>query len=88
MDEGPAPGTLKTVSDDSTAASLPSRPLRSWFLWRPMARWVLRATLVIVGVFGGFLAFGFLGLFVGPAVLAVAFTLVQAWRAEGPPPEA
>lgn len=43
-------------------------------------------TLVIVGVFGGFLAFGFLGLFVGPAVLAVAFTLVQAWRAEGPPP--
>ena len=38
-------------------------------------------TLVILGVFGGFLSFGFLGLFIGPALLAVAFTLVQAWRA-------
>nr|WP_268894146.1 AI-2E family transporter [Pseudoroseomonas coralli] len=38
-------------------------------------------TLVILGVFGGFLSFGFLGLFIGPALLAVAFTLLRAWRA-------
>ena len=38
-------------------------------------------TLVILGVFGGFFSFGFLGLFIGPALLAVAFTLLQAWRA-------
>lgn len=36
--------------------------------------------LVILGVFGGFLSFGFLGLFVGPSLLAVVYTLVQAWR--------
>ena len=36
--------------------------------------------LVILGVFGGFLSFGFLGLFIGPSLLAVAFTLLAAWR--------
>ena len=36
--------------------------------------------LVILGVFGGFLSFGFLGLFIGPSLLAVAFTLFGAWR--------
>jgi predicted PurR-regulated permease PerM len=45
-------------------------------------------TLVILGVFGGFLSFGFLGLFNGPALLAVAFTLHQAWRAQAAPSEA
>ena len=38
--------------------------------------------LVIVGVFGGFLSFGFLGLFVGPVLIAVAYALLVAWRAE------
>ena len=42
-------------------------------------------TLVILGVFGGFLSFGFLGLFIGPALLAFAYTLLQAWRASGSP---
>jgi predicted PurR-regulated permease PerM len=37
--------------------------------------------LVILGVFGGFLSFGFLGLFIGPTLLAVAFELLAAWRA-------
>jgi predicted PurR-regulated permease PerM len=35
--------------------------------------------LIIVGVIGGLLAFGLVGLFVGPVVLAVTFTLVDAW---------
>jgi predicted PurR-regulated permease PerM len=38
-------------------------------------------SLTILGVFGGFVAFGFLGLFVGPTLIAVFFTLLQAWRA-------
>jgi predicted PurR-regulated permease PerM len=38
-------------------------------------------SLTILGVFGGFLAFGFLGLFVGPTLIAIMFTLLQAWRA-------
>ena len=37
--------------------------------------------LVILGVFGGFLSLGFLGLFVGPALLAAAFNLLRSWRA-------
>lgn len=44
--------------------------------------------LVILGVFGGFVSLGFLGLFVGPALLAVAFTVLQAWRAQAPQEEA
>jgi predicted PurR-regulated permease PerM len=36
--------------------------------------------LIILGVFGGFMAFGFLGLFIGPTLIAVAFTLLNAWR--------
>lgn len=38
--------------------------------------------LVIVGVFGGFLSFGFLGLFIGPVLIAIAYALLVAWRQE------
>jgi predicted PurR-regulated permease PerM len=38
-------------------------------------------SLTILGVFGGFIAFGFLGLFTGPTLIAIMFTLLQAWRA-------
>jgi predicted PurR-regulated permease PerM len=37
-------------------------------------------SLTILGVFGGFVSFGFLGLFIGPTLIAVAFTLLNAWR--------
>lgn len=36
--------------------------------------------LIILGVFGGLVAFGFLGLFIGPALLAVAHGLLRAWQ--------
>jgi predicted PurR-regulated permease PerM len=39
--------------------------------------------LIIAGVIGGMLAFGIVGLFVGPVVLAVAYTLFTAWISEG-----
>jgi predicted PurR-regulated permease PerM len=38
--------------------------------------------LVFVGVIGGLIAFGLVGIFVGPVVLAVAYTLLQAWVGE------
>ena len=41
-------------------------------------------SLTMLGVFGGFIAFGFLGLFIGPTLIAVAFILLQAWRANSP----
>ena len=37
-------------------------------------------SLTILGVFGGFLAFGFLGLFIGPTLIAIMFTVLLAWR--------
>jgi predicted PurR-regulated permease PerM len=37
--------------------------------------------LVFLGVLGGAVAFGFMGLFLGPTLLAVGFTLVQEWSA-------
>ena len=38
--------------------------------------------LILVGVIGGLVAFGVLGLFLGPVILAVTFTLLQHWVAE------
>jgi predicted PurR-regulated permease PerM len=35
--------------------------------------------LVLLGVTGGVLAFGFVGLFIGPALLAVGFSLLRDW---------
>jgi predicted PurR-regulated permease PerM len=35
--------------------------------------------LVVLGVFGGIIAFGFIGIFIGPPMLAVGLTLIQLW---------
>ena len=40
--------------------------------------------LIFAGVIGGLFAFGLLGLFVGPVILAVAYTLLDAWVAVAP----
>ncbi|QGW20120.1 AI-2E family transporter [Stutzerimonas degradans] len=39
----------------------------------------LPLVVVLLGVFGGVLAFGFMGLFLGPTLLAVAFSLLGDW---------
>jgi predicted PurR-regulated permease PerM len=39
--------------------------------------------LIFSGVIGGLVAFGLVGIFVGPVVLAVAFTLLEAWIRDG-----
>ena len=38
--------------------------------------------LMLLGVIGGLLAFGVLGLFSGPVILAVTYTLLQHWVTE------
>ena len=38
--------------------------------------------LIFAGVIGGLIAFGVIGLFVGPVVLAVGYTLVVQWMNE------
>lgn len=39
----------------------------------------LPLTLIFLGVFGGVIAFGFLGLILGPILLAVGLSMLQAW---------
>jgi predicted PurR-regulated permease PerM len=44
--------------------------------------------LIFAGVLGGLLAFGIIGLFVGPVVLAVTYRLLERWVADTDPPPA
>jgi predicted PurR-regulated permease PerM len=44
--------------------------------------------LIFAGVIGGLIAFGVIGLFIGPVVLAVTLTLLQAWVSDGGQQEA
>jgi len=39
--------------------------------------------LIFAGVIGGLLSFGIVGLFVGPVVLAIGYTLLREWVGEG-----
>ena len=43
----------------------------------------LSLLLIFSGVIGGLLAFGLVGIFVGPVVLAVSYTLLEAWMGDG-----
>lgn len=44
--------------------------------------------LILAGVFGGLAGLGVVGLFVGPVLLAVAWTLLSTWVAQGKEPTA
>lgn len=39
--------------------------------------------LIFAGVIGGLLGFGLVGIFIGPVVLAVTYTLLEAWITDG-----
>ncbi|MBD7977501.1 MULTISPECIES: AI-2E family transporter [Pseudomonas] len=45
----------------------------------------LPLVVVLLGVFGGLLAFGFMGLFLGPTLLAVAYSLLHDWVSKAEP---
>jgi predicted PurR-regulated permease PerM len=40
--------------------------------------------LVMLGILGGAFAFGFLGVFIGPTLLAVAYTVLHDWTIGAP----
>jgi predicted PurR-regulated permease PerM len=44
--------------------------------------------LIFAGVIGGLIAFGLIGIFVGPVVLAVTYRLLDAWVGDAPAPVA
>ncbi len=43
--------------------------------------------LILSGVIGGLVAFGMIGLFIGPVVLAVSYRLISLWVNEAPEPQ-
>ena len=61
--------------------------IRPWFIARGAQ---LPFLLTILGVLGGAMAFGLLGIFLGPVLLGIGFTLMNEWAASGgyrtPPP--
>ncbi|WP_240757076.1 AI-2E family transporter [Roseicella aquatilis] len=57
--------------------------IRPWLIARGAD---LPLLLTLLGALGGVLAFGFLGLFLGPVLLAVGFTLLKDWAEERPDP--
>jgi predicted PurR-regulated permease PerM len=50
--------------------------LRPWLIKRGAD---LPLLLIFAGVIGGLLGFGLVGIFVGPVLLAVSYTLINAW---------
>lgn len=54
--------------------------IRPWLIARGAD---LPLLLTVLGALGGALAFGLLGLFLGPVLLAVAYTLTKEWSQEG-----
>jgi predicted PurR-regulated permease PerM len=65
----------------SLAASLLDNVLRPMLVRRSAD---LPMLLIFVGVIGGLIAFGLIGIFVGPVVLAVAYTLLLTWMNRAP----
>lgn len=59
--------------------------IKPWLISRESRLPIL---LVFLGVLGGVIAFGFIGLFLGPTLLAVGYTLLQQWMAPGRPRQA
>jgi hypothetical protein len=47
----------------------------------------LPLVIVLLGVFGGLLAFGFIGLFIGPTLLAVGYSLLLDWSRTAQQPQ-
>ncbi len=56
--------------------------IRPWFISRGAQ---LPFVLTVLGVLGGALTFGLLGIFLGPVLLGVGYTLVNEWATPAPP---
>lgn len=67
----------------TVAVSTMDNVMRPWLIKKGAD---LPFLLIFVGVVGGLIAFGLIGIFVGPVVLAVTYTLFDAWTSEQPAP--
>jgi predicted PurR-regulated permease PerM len=78
----------------SKGATLPASGLAAWALVVHISGPIVRPllikkgvdlplSLILSGVIGGVVAFGVVGLFIGPVILAVAGTLLDSWMNDG-----
>jgi predicted PurR-regulated permease PerM len=86
------PATLWLFIEDRTYAALfllaygafgissADNVIRPWLISRGAD---LPLLLTLLGALGGVFAFGFLGLFLGPVLLALGYTLLRDWATEG-----
>jgi len=58
--------------------------IRPWFIARGAQ---LPFLLTVLGVLGGALAFGLLGIFLGPVLLGIGYTLLNEWAVSDATPE-
>jgi len=93
-------GVPRPVLLGGIAGLLSVLPIGAPVIWIPASIWLLSSghlgwgiflviygMLTILGVLGGALAFGLLGIFLGPVLLGVGYTLVNEW-ARGADPQA
>jgi predicted PurR-regulated permease PerM len=59
--------------------------VRPWFISRGSE---MPFSLMLLGLCGGIISFGFIGIFIGPTVLAVIYTLLLEWSKGKPAPAA
>ncbi len=78
LHEGATTGALFLVGWYILVFTILDGALRAYFISR---RSHLPLILVFLGIFGGIFAFGLLGIFVGPTLLAVGFAFLQEWNA-------
>ena len=66
----------------------PAMPRLTLFrkIFLALAVLLLALLLIFAGVIGGLLGFGLVGIFVGPVLLAVSYTLAMAWLDNAEPP--
>ncbi len=57
-------------------------PLPDWVLsrWIGKRQWGVNALVSLVGIFGGYIAFGFVGIIIGPVSLSLLITLLEEWK--------
>jgi predicted PurR-regulated permease PerM len=58
--------------------------IRPWLISRGVE---IPLILIILGVLGGMATLGFLGLFLGPTLLALGYEMIREWNAAEPAPE-
>ncbi|OLF54270.1 AI-2E family transporter [Pseudomonas chlororaphis] len=63
------------------AAGLSDNVLKPLMLGRGVA---VPMPVILIGALGGMISFGFIGLFIGPVVLAIGYELFETWVAQAP----